>query len=152
MRSTMLALALAAGAAMAFAQAPTSAAPITGAASVDQAIGNGSIQEVQLRIYSYRGRRYCFYLDGWHGPGWYRCGWAWRRGYGWGGVYGWNDWYYGPAVRQFGRHRYEQRRYDYRGRVPTHGAGGATMAPRGGPAGVRGRNPAASGGFVPRDR
>ena len=23
---------------------------------------------------------YCFYEDGWHGPGWYMCGYAWRRG------------------------------------------------------------------------
>jgi hypothetical protein len=38
------------------------------------------------------GRGYCWYLDGWHGPGYYWCGFAWRRGYGWGGGYGWNGW------------------------------------------------------------
>jgi hypothetical protein len=25
----------------------------------------------------------------WRGPGFYWCGYAWRRGYGWGGGYGW---------------------------------------------------------------
>ena len=40
------------------------------------------------QVFVYRGRAYCFYLDGWNGPGWYRCGFAWRRGIGWGGVYG----------------------------------------------------------------
>ena len=38
------------------------------------------------------GRGYCWYLDGWHGPGYYWCGYAFRRGYGWGGGYGWNGW------------------------------------------------------------
>jgi hypothetical protein len=41
----------------------------------------------QTALYVVRGRRYCFYFDGWHGPGWYRCGFAWRQGLGWGGVY-----------------------------------------------------------------
>ena len=31
------------------------------------------------------GRRYCFYSSGWHGPGWYWCGYSFRRGFGWGG-------------------------------------------------------------------
>jgi hypothetical protein len=38
------------------------------------------------------GSRYCFYPRGWHGPGWYRCGFAWRRGLGWGGGSGWQGW------------------------------------------------------------
>jgi hypothetical protein len=57
----------------------------------------------QTALYVVRGRRYCFYFDGWHGPGWYRCGFAWRQGLGWGGVYGWMGWEYGPAARRFGR-------------------------------------------------
>jgi hypothetical protein len=36
------------------------------------------------------GRNYCWYDDGWQGPGWYWCGYAYRTGYGWGGGYGWN--------------------------------------------------------------
>jgi hypothetical protein len=57
----------------------------------------------QIALYVVRGQRYCFYFDGWHGAGWYRCGYAWRRGLGWGGVYGWQGWEYGPAARRFGR-------------------------------------------------
>jgi len=53
-------------------------------------------------LYIVEGNRYCFYFDGWHGPGWYRCGFEFRRGLGWGGVYGWHGWRYGPAARRFG--------------------------------------------------
>jgi hypothetical protein len=53
-------------------------------------------------VYIVEGNRYCFYFEGWHGPGWYRCGFAFRRGLGWGGVYGWHSWRYGPADRRFG--------------------------------------------------
>ena len=56
----------------------------------------------QSALYVVGGRRYCFYFDGWHGAGWYRCGFAFRRGLGWGGVYGWQGWDYGPAARRFG--------------------------------------------------
>jgi hypothetical protein len=46
-------------------------------------------------VYIVDGRRYSFYFDGWNGPGWYRCGYAWRRGPGWGGLYG----YHAPYIR-----------------------------------------------------
>ena len=70
--------------------------------------GSGSdlIDQVAVRVYVHEGHRYCFYLNGWHGPGWYRCGFAFRRGLGWGGVYGWNDWSYGPYERRFGHGHY----------------------------------------------
>jgi hypothetical protein len=42
--------------------------------------------------YRYAGHRYCWYDDAWRGPGWYLCGYAFRRGYGWGGVGGWRGW------------------------------------------------------------
>ena len=32
----------------------------------------------QAQYYVFRRRHYCFYLDGWHGPGWYWCGYAQR--------------------------------------------------------------------------
>ena len=35
---------------------------------------------------------YCWYNNGWQGPGWYLCGDAWLNGFGWGGPYGWNGW------------------------------------------------------------
>ena len=41
--------------------------------------------------YYWGGRHYCWY-EGWHGPGWYYCGYGWRRGYGWGGPEGWRGW------------------------------------------------------------
>ena len=38
------------------------------------------------------GHNYCWYASAWRGPGWYRCGFAWRRGLGWGGGAGWHNW------------------------------------------------------------
>jgi hypothetical protein len=67
--------------------------------------GSDLVDTVALRFYVHEGRRYCFYFNGWHGPGWYRCGFAFRRGLGWGGTYGWNDWSYGPYERRFGHQR-----------------------------------------------
>lgn len=43
------------------------------------------------------GRHYCFYPEGWHGPGWYWCGYALRRGLGWGGPTGWHGWHAAPG-------------------------------------------------------
>jgi hypothetical protein len=40
----------------------------------------------------YGGRRHCWYPEGWHGPGWYWCGYHHRRGYGWGGEEGYRGW------------------------------------------------------------
>jgi len=48
------------------------------------------IEDVQYYVHG--GRRYCFYPDGWRGPGYYWCGYAWRRGFGWGGPMGWRGW------------------------------------------------------------
>jgi len=53
------------------------------------------LQEIQYYVYG--GRRYCFYPDGWRGPGYYWCGYAWRQGLGWGGPLGWRGW--GPRPR-----------------------------------------------------
>lgn len=107
-----LAFIFAAGAAASFAAVPAQAAPAV-AGGIAQA-PDPLLQDVQHRTFIYRGRPYCFYFDGWHGAGWYRCGWNWRRGYGWGGVYGWNDWEYGPAFRRFGHHRHYGRNWNGR--------------------------------------
>jgi hypothetical protein len=56
----------------------------------------------KVAVFIVEGYRYCFYFDGWHGPGWYRCGYARRQNLGWGGEYGWQSWSYGPAERRFG--------------------------------------------------
>ena len=42
--------------------------------------------------YSYGGQNYCWYDDGWNGPGWYVCGQYTVRGVGWGGAAGWHGW------------------------------------------------------------
>jgi hypothetical protein len=52
----------------------------------------GVIDNVQ---YVWRGRRYCWYDDGWRGPGWYQCGYHLRVGLGWGGPVGWHGWRHG---------------------------------------------------------
>jgi hypothetical protein len=76
----------------------------------------------QSALYVVGGRPYCFYFDGWHGAGWYRCGFAFRRGLGWGGVYGWQGWDYGPAARRFGHNqrdfRFREGRRASRWRLP----------------------------------
>jgi hypothetical protein len=77
-----------------------SAVPING--GLKEAIDNIDLTQ-HAAVYVVDGRRYCFYFEGWRGPGWYRCGFAWRRGLGWGGVYGWRSWTYAPAERRFGR-------------------------------------------------
>jgi len=95
-----LTLAVAAGALLVATQANAGSFPVnklTGAES-------GLVDQVAVRVYAYEGRRYCFYFDGWHGPGWYRCGFAWRQDSGWGGVYGWNSWTYGPYEHRHHRH------------------------------------------------
>jgi hypothetical protein len=51
--------------------------------------GQPLLQNVQ---YIWGGRNYCWYDGGWHGPGYYWCGYAGRRGLGWGGGYGWHGW------------------------------------------------------------
>ena len=48
------------------------------------------VQNAQL--YYLDGRQYCWYDDGWHGPGWYWCDYAWIINEGWGGGYGWHGW------------------------------------------------------------
>ena len=67
-------------------------------------------QDVQ---YFYGGRNYCFYPDGWRGPGFYWCGYNWRRGYGWGGPTGWRGWG-APGPRFYGQPRYYDRRPEMR--------------------------------------
>jgi hypothetical protein len=53
--------------------------------------------QIEKAQFFWGGRRYCWYPSGWRGPGWYQCGFAWRRGFGWGGPAGWHGWRH-PAV------------------------------------------------------
>jgi hypothetical protein len=74
--------------------------------SAEAAISDGVVAghvQMQLPIedaaFVYGGYSYCWYDEGWRGPGWYRCGYALRYGLGWGGVVGWNGWRGGAVVR-----------------------------------------------------
>ena len=60
---------------------------------------------VEKSQYFYGGRNYCWYPDGWHGPGFYWCGYAFRPGFGWGGPIGWRGWRHGGVGPRFGGHR-----------------------------------------------
>lgn len=55
--------------------------------------GDAVLQDAQ---YVFRGHDWCWYDDAWRGPGFYWCGYAFRRGFGWGGPAGWRGWY-GPG-------------------------------------------------------
>src|ERR1044071_7935994 len=52
-----------------------------------------TLSAVEKSQFVYLGQDYCWYPDGWHGPGFYWCGYAWRRGFGWGGPIGWRGWH-----------------------------------------------------------
>ncbi len=47
--------------------------------------------------FAWGGHDYCWYDDGWNGPGWYWCGSYLEPGIGWGGGYGWHHWRGGHA-------------------------------------------------------
>jgi hypothetical protein len=58
---------------------------------------------VEQAQFFFGGRDYCWYDDGWQGPGFYWCGYAWRRGFGWGGGAGWHGWGRGGRGGHVGR-------------------------------------------------
>jgi hypothetical protein len=62
---------------------------------------------VEKAEFIYNGQQYCWYEDGWRGPGWYWCGYAHWEGAGWGGAYGWNGWrtMHGGSYRHGARHQ-----------------------------------------------
>ena len=69
---------------------------------------------LEKTAWAWGGRNYCWYAGGWRGPGYYWCGYAWRRGFGWGGPIGWNGWggggwRGGPGWRGGGHHGHWRR-------------------------------------------
>lgn len=102
MRKIGLALIMAVGLGAGAAQAAPAGVPGLG----DAAGSLGLVEQAQFVI---SGRNYCFYDAGWHGPGWYWCGYAYRRGYGWGGGRGFHGWVWhghrGGVVHRGGVHR-----------------------------------------------
>lgn len=85
--------------------APAQAMPTGLTSQFGHAIDGHSMVE-KTQFFFFGGRNYCFYLDGWHGPGWYWCGYRWRRGYGWGGPEGWHG--------RYRHHRRYERRHERR--------------------------------------
>jgi len=79
-----------------FAAATTLSLTVLGAVAPAQALpvqpGPVLPSDVQQAQFVFGGRNYCFYPNGWNGPGFYWCGYAYRRGLGWGGGYGWRGW------------------------------------------------------------
>jgi hypothetical protein len=87
------------------ASGPAQAAMQGGADAIRAASENGAMTEqVQFRLGGYD---YCWAEDGWRGPGWYWCGYAYRPGFGWGGPIGWNSWR---------REEFRERREEFRDR------------------------------------
>ena len=92
-------------------------APLAMTPAAEASISNGAagllgltsdgapVERVQ---FLYGGQNYCWYDEGWRGPGWYWCGYAWRSGLGWGGGYGWHNWAWHGASRYWrgGRYRH----------------------------------------------
>ncbi|WP_424631342.1 hypothetical protein [Bradyrhizobium sp. SYSU BS000235] len=58
---------------------------------------------VEQTQFIFGGRNYCWYDAGWHGPGFYWCGYAMRRGFGWGGGAGWRGWNHRAVRPHIGR-------------------------------------------------
>jgi hypothetical protein len=68
----------------------------------------GSLDIIEkAQAFVWHGRRYCWYDDGWQGPGFYWCGYARRHGLGWGGGAGWHGWQHG--VQPEGRQQQDRR-------------------------------------------
>ncbi len=101
------------------------------------------------------GARYCWY-DGWRGPGWYQCGYGWRRGYGWGGPLGWQGWRrggpgpYGGGGWYGGGRRYGPGPGGPGFAGPGRGPGGGGMGAGGPGPGVRAFSGGGGGGPGPR--
>ncbi len=123
MSKTLLASAAALLIAGAAAIPAASAAPL---APSRDATGAGPSGVESVRYY-YDGRDYCWYYDGWKGPGWYWCGYSWRRGLGWGSpVWGWNNWVWsGPRYRVVGPRHHGG--VHLRRMVPRHHGGGVHL-------------------------
>lgn len=90
MKKILVAAALATASLMGAASANASPSIVIG-------VDRPGVAVVDQAQYVYYGHRYCWYEDGWRGPGWYWCGYAYRRGWGWGGPGGWRGWYSGST-------------------------------------------------------
>ena len=123
-----------------------SAAPMNGFAGLLAA--EAALNPIEKTQYVWGGYDYCWYDDGWRGPGWYVCEYGpWITGYWWGGPTGWHNWRWsGPVLRG----PYHVDRGDFRGGrnfEPGRSGGDRFVVPRGaGEAGGRNIAPGAGGG------
>jgi hypothetical protein len=95
-----------------------------------------SLNLVESVQFIWLGHNYCWYDDGWNGPGWYWCDYGGRVGLGWGGGYGWHNWRGGhPSGGKGGRGGPS----DHGGKVDTSGPSGkggtSSSSGKGGPSG-----------------
>ena len=125
------------------------------------AIGEGTIGAPLISVESapieqtqfvFDDQNYCWYDDGWQGPGWDWCGYAWDEGIGWGGGYGWNGWRGGgsrarePGQRSGARGGQIRQRNSKPGRRPRRAIGRPPRQPSGGA--ISGHLSGAMGGFM----
>lgn len=95
--------------------APATAATFGPSLQLQAAVGDN----VEQAAYIIGGRRHCWYWEGWHGPGWYWCGYARRAGIGWGGGEGWNGWRRG-VIHERREIRHERREFRHERRERRH--------------------------------
>ncbi|MDR3420304.1 MAG: hypothetical protein P4L80_03530, partial [Xanthobacteraceae bacterium] len=72
-------------------------------------VAAGIVSGLVGTAFLFGGRNYCWYDNGWNGPGWYWCGgYAYDYGTGWGGPEGWRGWRWhggrAPGYRPDGWH------------------------------------------------
>jgi hypothetical protein len=89
MRCSKIALAAALAAGSLLSIASTSNATILSTGVNTAADSLNLVDQVQ---FVFEGHKHCWYRDGWHGPGWYWCGYRTRKGFGWGGEEGYHGW------------------------------------------------------------
>ena len=70
------------------------------------------------------GRDYCWYDDGWRGPGWYWCGFGYTEGSGWGGGEGFHGWRERRYERDWHGHGGGMEHRHDGGEMEHHGGGG----------------------------
>jgi hypothetical protein len=117
MRNLLLGLA-----ASALLLAPATAQPVPQTQVNDGVYRTGDQPMLDAVQFFYAGRSYCWYDNGWDGPGFYWCGYAWRRGFGWGGGYGWHGWHGGHGG---GRGGFS---HGHGGRTFSHSSGRTTFS------------------------
>lgn len=85
------------------------AAPPADALPIDRSLPTAVPNLVEQSQFVFGGRNYCWYNNGWNGPGFYWCGYSMRRGRGWGGGAGWHGWHHARPPRAHHRPHHSHR-------------------------------------------